>query len=279
MSLAFSLPPGTSGLYASIVTCTECAFYTISGGFGGNGVIGGGSSGGGSIGSPGDSCPPNGAEIIPNELGLELFFASEDMVVYACQNGVLVGQCVFIFETLAPSLSPAPSSSAAPSTSVTPTLSRSRLNEVITCISVIDESMDQQTASRILSQWTTFRATYPGRPFCLLQPVGFALVTSLFVPDIFFADGNTIYSNVTRERGDVSARSDWFEICQLEGLRNQGVVDVAIFIDNSGSLTPSMVQPSIDLLTSRIESEGLRLVDSIINGVEDWIAPFLTDFD
>lgn len=83
---------------------------------------------------------------------------------------------------------------------------------------------------------------------------------------------------MTRDQGVDSARSDWFDICNLDGLKAQGITDVAIFVDNSGSLTTAGVQASYDFLMERMTSEGLTLVAGIENTAENWIGPFLTDF-
>jgi len=159
-----------------------------------------------------------------------------------------------------------------------PTVSRSRLNEVITCIAVIDESQGSQSLARFESLWTLFRESYPERPFCLLQPFP-ETPPSLFIPQAFLNDTDTIYSQVSRDFGVEIDRSDWFEVCSLDVLRAQGVVDFAIFIDNSGSLTTPQVQASFNLLLERAAQEGLTLVSGIENTAEDWISPFLTDFE
>lgn len=158
-----------------------------------------------------------------------------------------------------------------------PTLDDCNQNAVITCISVIDESRGSQNPGILRARWEDFRKAYPERPFCLLQPKP-NTISELYVPQAFFNDSRTIYEQVSRDRGSVSSQSDWFEVCNLENLRKQGIVDVAIFIDNSGSLTTSQVQASYNFLLSRMEEEGLNLVAGVSNAIEDWISPFLTDF-
>jgi hypothetical protein len=72
--------------------CTGCCLYFLSGA-----GINGDSSGAG-IGcfGPGDSCPPEGAELIPSSSDFTLFSIEDDTGIYACQNGIVVGQCVII---------------------------------------------------------------------------------------------------------------------------------------------------------------------------------------
>lgn len=250
----------------------------------------------GTLASAGSSCPPPGATSVPlqpTESFASIPLSGEDIAIYVCSSGQVVGRCVYEFQA-APSSEPvisepitalptsapsshAPSVSTSPSTSF-PTVSRETLNEVITCISVIDESCGSSSLTRNQNLWTKFRQDYPDRPFCLLQPSPSTVCTELFIPQTYTADNNTIFSAVNRDRRIEASRSDWFDICNLGGLKEQGVTDVAIFIDNSGSLTTPDVQASYDFLLARMNSEGLRLVDGIQNGAEDWISPFLTDF-
>lgn len=159
-----------------------------------------------------------------------------------------------------------------------PTVTQDRLNEIIPCIAVIDESEGSQTLSTIQSTWNQFRTSYPERPFCLLQPEPI-FSSELFIPQNFLNDSNTIFSAVSRDNGVDAERSDWFNICNLAGLRAEGVVGVAIFIDNSGSLATPQVAASYSFLADRLDEEGLNLVDGIENSDEDWIGPFLTDFN
>ena len=176
-----------------------------------------------------------------------------------------------------PSATPTINAPVAQITTQSPFVSRETLNEITPCIAVIDESRTSQSLAIFERLWSQFRTTYPKRPFCLLQPEP-ELPSALFIPPAFFNDNNTIYSQVNRDFGVVASRSDWFDICGLDGLRDRGVVDVAVFIDNSGSLTTPKVQASYDLLLSSMEEEGLALVAGIENQLEDWISPFLIDF-
>jgi hypothetical protein len=152
-----------------------------------------------------------------------------------------------------------------------------RLNQILTCISIIDESTGSQTEEGIQTLWDRFRKAYPERRFCLLQPLP-NKKEELFIPTSFYNDPFTIYSSVSRDKGDTNNRTDWFDICNLEGLRAIGIPEVSIFIDNSGSLKTEYVKASLDLLLSRLDQEGLQLVTGIENKREDWISPFLTNF-
>jgi len=133
---------------------------------------------------------------------------------------------------------------------------------------------------------------FPDRPFCLLQPAIFTTSqdentypyadidegTGIKVPDEFYSDGKTIFSSVKRDMGNSNQLSDWFDICDLAGLREEGVSRVAFFIDESGSMDRTFVQASFDLFAEKIDNEGIEVVGAIYNNDEDWIEPFLTNF-
>ena len=187
---------------------------------------------------------------------------------------------------------PAPSSlpslsSEEPSTTHSPTVGESTLNRLITCVSIIDESdTPWNPESFFQNKWETFRELYPDRPFCLLQPNTGSSGGNMYgnpgdaisVPDDFYEDDNTIFRAVKRDEGDSDVVSDWFEICDLAGLREEGVSRVAFFIDESGSMDRSVVQASFDLFAEKMENAGIETVGAIYNSDEDWIEPFLTNF-
>jgi len=141
---------------------------------------------------------------------------------------------------------------------------------------VIDES--SLSASFLASQWSSFRSAYPDRPFCLLQPAAGCCGSNLNIPADFSSDSKTIYAAVNRDDGVEADRSDWFSACSLGTLRAQGITNVAIFIDNSGSMTTASVQASYNFLLQEMSSNGLQLVSGITNSAEDWIGPFITNF-
>lgn len=160
---------------------------------------------------------------------------------------------------------------------ISPTLDSESLNEGLTCISVIDEDNGGPSAILLQNQWEQFRTTYSSRRFCLLQPEPNPK-SDLKIPLAFESDANAFYFNVTRDFGDEDLVTDWFDLCGLDGLRNKGFDRVAIFVDNSGSLTTSQVQASYDEFVKQLSAEGLTLVEGIENNDENWISPFLQDF-
>ena len=173
-----------------------------------------------------------------------------------------------------------------PTTSTVPTIKEETLNRLITCVAVIDESCYGQNVgcsshhTDFKSEWNRFRSNYPDRPFCLLQVLPFTS-ESLNIPPKFTAEqseGTVTYSTVARDQGNVDDRSDWFEICDLEGLRQEGITRLAFFIDESGSMTRIDVEASFNYFEERVLEEGLEIVAGIYNADENWIAPFDTDF-
>ena len=136
-----------------------------------------------------------------------------------------------------------------------------------TCISVIDEN-DDQSASTIRTDWLSFRANHPNRIFWLLQPG--RTKTDLKIPAEYEADSRANYSQVARDNGDTSLRSDWFAISNLQVLKPGSVVSLAI--DTSGSMTLSTVQASYDLFKQRCAQANLVLVETTIPD-ERWAPP------
>lgn len=191
-----------------------------------------------------------------------------------------------------PTQVPSVESSVEPTTSFSPTVGEITLNRIITCVSVIDEAYETQT-SFFQRKWEKFREFYPDRPFCLLQPAiftntfdeqnyayagGIDTVEALHIPDSFFNDEKTTFSVVKRDAGNTNESSDWFDICDLAGLREEGISRVAFFIDESGSLTRDAVEESLDLFQEKLDLEGIEVVAAIYNDEEDWVQPFLTNF-
>jgi len=180
-----------------------------------------------------------------------------------------------------------------PTVSAHPTVGEETLNRVITCISVIDEAYEHSNQVFIKS-WAKFRERFPDRPFCLLQPANFfdsddeedildfypggLAQSDLHIPDSFLNDKLATYARVNRDMGDKENLSDWYELCDLDGLREEGIARVAFFIDQSGSLETKTVRKSYNLFLDKVDEGGVEIVAGIYNAKEYWIKPFLTDF-
>lgn len=79
---------------------------------------------------------------------------------------------------------------------------------------------------------------------------------------------------VNRDNGVAANASDWYTICGLDNLPEGS--KIALFIDNSGSMTTATIQASYNLLLSKLAAKNISII-TVENGNEDWITPFLTD--
>jgi hypothetical protein len=113
--------------------------------------------------------------------------------------------------------------------------------------------------------------------------VGNTLVTT---PDITITDTSFIGSRMTgmtfgpvsvnRDQGVVQNTSDWYTICNLDQAPDDA--KIAIFIDQSGSMTMNTIQASYDLLVEKLNLRGIEFIVTT-NSNEDWITPFDTSLD
>jgi len=72
---------------------------------------------------------------------------------------------------------------------------------------------------------------------------------------------------VNIDNGDVSAASDWFDICNLSSLPEGSYV--AIFIDNSYA-----TQASYDALLTKLTDKNITVI-TVTDFNQDWISPFI----
>ena len=79
---------------------------------------------------------------------------------------------------------------------------------------------------------------------------------------------------VTRDGGVTENATDYYELCNIDSLPANS--KIALFIDNSGSMTTATIQASYDLLVSKLNEKNITII-TVENGEEDWITPFLTE--
>lgn len=79
---------------------------------------------------------------------------------------------------------------------------------------------------------------------------------------------------VTRDGGNTENATDYYELCNIDSLPENS--KIALFIDNSGSMTTADIQASYDLLISKLNEKNITVI-TLENAEEDWITPFLTE--
>ena len=79
---------------------------------------------------------------------------------------------------------------------------------------------------------------------------------------------------VNRDNGNPDNITDWYKICNIDDLPEGS--SIALFIDNSGSMTTSTVQASYDAFLAKLNERNITIT-SVTNSNEDWITPFLVD--
>lgn len=151
----------------------------------------------------------------------------------------------------------------------------------IVCISVIDE--DDSNGNRDL-HWAQFRAAWPDRKFFLLRPLPTSF-GDLVLPAGWDGTGPLVVGRP----GEGGATTDWYDVCNLDVNLSRGG-KIALFVDNSGSMTTDTVRASYDLFLNRLANrtvngvadpvtqanERLILVE---NPSEEWILPHIEFVD
>ena len=131
-----------------------------------------------------------------------------------------------------------PSTTPAPTVSPTlrPTVSKEVQDQLVTCVSVIDET----NIASFAALWNNLRNEYPDRPFCLLQPVPTPEENvELQIPDAFFDDPSlNTWEYIPREDafagdplppGVVPDANNWYNLCNLEARKQLGITKVGTF--------------------------------------------------
>lgn len=148
------------------------------------------------------------------------------------------------------------------------------IEQLTPCIAVIDES-DNYYDKDVDAMWAAFRAAYPRRLFCLIQPRPYEGYDELYIPKGFDSDPYAMYALVHRDHGDKTKASDWFTECGLDHLTSSGIDFVALFMDTSGSMALKSIKASNDMFRDKLEAAGMNYC-MVHNDNENWIAPFNT---
>ena len=139
------------------------------------------------------------------------------------------------------------------------------------CIAVIDED-DSGNAS---ADWANFYAAHPNRKFYLMDvPGGYVGVPSTSQSGVL---ENFKAFAVNRDVGVAADQSDWFALAGIA--TGQGYSLVTLWVDSSGSMTPSDVQASLDLFLAKCSNVGLTVEQAANPNSynESYIQPFITE--
>ena len=80
--------------------------------------------------------------------------------------------------------------------------------------------------------------------------------------------------HVNRDNGSAANITDWYKICNIDDIPEGS--SIALFIDNSGSMTQGTIQASYDAFLAKLNERNITIT-SVANSNEDWITPFLVD--
>lgn len=79
--------------------------------------------------------------------------------------------------------------------------------------------------------------------------------------------------NINRDQGNAANATDIYALCNLDQLADGS--DVALFVDNSGSMTTATIQAAYDDLIAKLNARNMSVI-VVTNTAEDWISDFDT---
>lgn len=140
-------------------------------------------------------------------------------------------------------------------------------NETVPCIAVIDETSPSQ--SSFDSAWAQFRTAWPLRPFDLMSVARGNSWGYNKIPN-----NMSSYPNPLTEHNVPRWGGDWFSLAGLSTYPQGSTV--ALFVDNSGSMTVSTVSQAISMFESKCSAAGITIIRVYV-GNERYIDPFITN--
>ncbi|GKY92291.1 hypothetical protein MPSEU_000200200 [Mayamaea pseudoterrestris] len=140
-----------------------------------------------------------------------------------------------------------------------------------TCVAVIDENKGRNMDSK----WKTLDETFPKRPFCLLRPVPPGTSGGLAVPDAFDDNSKNIFAEVNRDDQDRENPADWYSECNIGLSKRKNIQKVALYVDNSTSMSRSSVSIALVLFQERLKENNMELVFVTSNVDKDYVSPCL----
>ena len=153
--------------------------------------------------------------------------------------------------------------------------------EQVPAIAVIDEN-DGVPTSITNTDWQNFRAKWPDRPFYVLHVAENQGTSGPWVglgtPAIGSQTGVFDVIEVNRDNGNAAWQTDWYNLVGLSTLPRGSMV--TLWVDNSGSMSPSSVAASIELFEKNCQDGDLTInrKDGEFPGMyggEAYIYPFI----
>ena len=149
----------------------------------------------------------------------------------------------------------------------------STTNANLWVVAVIDEN---DGIDNVTNEWALFRTGYPDRCFHLLEPYNTSYTynasypngigSNLFIPAGFINElsaGTTFHARVNRTDAynSISGTSDWWDLIGADILPSGA--KIGLCIDNSGSMTVTTVQASLDLFEQKAAAAGVTIIPGI----------------
>jgi len=100
----------------------------------------------------------------------------------------------------------------------------------------------------------------------------------LSIPVGFLNDTeHNVYSEIVRDFGQIDLpTSDWYSICNLDRSKSEGIQNLVLFTDHSGSTTKYDVEVSNEVFMAKAELNGFNVIKAVVNEFEDYISPCLS---
>ena len=141
-------------------------------------------------------------------------------------------------------------------------------NETVPCIGVIDETSPGQ--GTLDNDWASFRSAWPNRPFWLMSVARSNNNWSgVKIPSNMSSYPNPLTNNNVPRWG-----GDWFTLAGLSQYPQGSTV--ALFVDNSGSMTVSTVSQAISMFEANCSAAGITIIRRY-NPAERYVLPFIAD--
>ena len=140
-------------------------------------------------------------------------------------------------------------------------------NETVPCIGVIDET--SPSYSTYNTDWANFRTAWPNRPFWLMSVARGGSWGYNKIPQ-----NMSSYPNPLTEHRVPRWGGDWFTLAGLSQYPQGSTV--ALFVDNSGSMTVGTVSAAISMFEQKCSAAGIAII-RVYNPAERYVEPFITN--